>query len=274
MKKITLVCFLFFTALAVNAQDFTRVDGTYRLRVRETGLYVTIPSSAPIADGERLVLTFEEFSDQTNRQLFFIRANENGRFADDEEGNPQPLDFFIESLLSGQGAVVYNEPTNVNTDIGIQNLAGEEAIAAGMTEAGSWFFRNDNLWFNDVRIGTASAARRVVSSSGNVRVTGGNPQQMFDFIEDTFDPTLSTDSNELSNNFFVSNPVNNTLSISTSITKIKEVKVFSLLGKSVLSKSYNALSKVDLNISNLSAGVYVVKIDSDKGSFTTKVLKN
>ncbi len=284
MKKITLICFLFLVASAINiqAQDFTREERTYRMRVRGSNpeLYVTIPTSNPIPDGERLNLTFEELDVTSNRQILFISANPDGRFAMDDEGVEQPLDFFIESLIEGQGALVFAEPDtdegpgNSSSAIAIQSEPGGD-ILDDSPEAGQWFFRGDNLWFNLVRIdeSNAGAARRVASTSGEITLSGGGGT-VFDFVEADFDPTLSTDVKQLSSNdFFVSNPVNNVLEISSNVLKINQVEVYSLLGNKVLTQSADALSTTNMNVASLSAGVYIVKIDSSKGVFSTKIIK-
>ena len=284
MKKITLICFLFLVASAINiqAQDFTREERTYRMRVRGSNpeLYVTIPTSNPIPDGERLNLTFEELDVTSNRQILFISANPDGRFAMDDEGVEQPLDFIIESLIEGQGALVFAEPDtdegpgNSSSAIAIQSEPGGDILETS-PEAGQWFFRGDNLWFNGVRIDVdnAGAARRVAATSGEITLSGGGGT-VFDFVEADFDPTLSTDVKQLSSNdFFVSNPVNNVLEISSNVLKINQVEVYSLLGNKVLTQSADALSTTNMNVASLSAGVYIVKIDSSKGAFSTKIIK-
>ncbi len=284
MKKITLICFLFLVASAINiqAQDFTREERSYRLRVRGSmpPVYVTVPTSNPIPDGERVNLIYEALDESSNRQIFFISQNPEGRFAEDQDGVLQPLDFFIESLTEGQGALVFAEPDtdegpgNSSSAIAIQSEQGGD-ILQDSPEAGQWFFRNDNLWFNGIRIDgdNAAAARRVASTSGEITLSGGGGT-VFDFVEADFDPTFSTDVKQLSSNdFFVSNPVNNVLEISSNVLKINQVEVYSLLGNKVLTQSADALSTTNMNVASLSAGVYIVKIDSSKGVFSTKIIK-
>ncbi len=275
MRKITLICFLLLMAIVADlqAQDFTRVDGTYRMRVRDSDpeVYITLPNSDPIPEGDRINLNFEELDLNSNRQILSITANPDGRFVVDDDGINQPLDFFIQSLIPGQGALVYAEPENASTPIAVQSEQGVDILGTS-PEVGQWFFRGDNQWFNNLRIGETSA-RRVNASSGIVRLTGGGGT-VFDFVEAAFDQTLSTDSNELSSNdFFISNPVNNILEISTNVTKIDQVEVYSLLGNKVLTQSTEALSSTSLDVAGLSAGVYLVTVDTPKGVFTTKVIK-
>ncbi|SDR70799.1 Por secretion system C-terminal sorting domain-containing protein [Polaribacter sp. KT25b] len=73
------------------------------------------------------------------------------------------------------------------------------------------------------------------------------------------------------NNFHFSmspNPVNDVLTINTKET-LKKVEIFNLLGKRVLSSTKNSV-----DVSSLSTSVYLVKISSDKGVSTKKLIKN
>lgn len=67
------------------------------------------------------------------------------------------------------------------------------------------------------------------------------------------------------------NPVRNILIIdSSSQYTINKIKVFDVLGRLVLQES-NPINQID--ISNLSTGLLFVKIETDKGSFVKKVIK-
>lgn len=80
--------------------------------------------------------------------------------------------------------------------------------------------------------------------------------------------TLTT---EKFNNFEFSmypNPTNKVLTISSKET-LKSVEIFNLLGKKVLSSTKNTI-----DVSSLSSSVYLVKLTSDKGVSTKKLIKN
>jgi hypothetical protein len=73
------------------------------------------------------------------------------------------------------------------------------------------------------------------------------------------------------NNFKFSmspNPVNNILTINSKET-LKSIEIFNLLGKKVLSSTKNSV-----DVSFLSSSVYLVKLTSDKGISTKKLIKN
>jgi pectate lyase len=66
------------------------------------------------------------------------------------------------------------------------------------------------------------------------------------------------------------NPVSNNLYLSTSNQKIENVMIYSITGALVKNISNNIES---IDVSNLNAGSYLVKVTTDQGSFTQKIIK-
>lgn len=91
------------------------------------------------------------------------------------------------------------------------------------------------------------------------------------WVIETVEPALSTADFDTSS-IFVSNPVSNELSVKGLASNVKHLAVFSLLGQEVLSRDINSDS-VNLDVSALSSGMYLVKLSSDNGSFTKKIVK-
>jgi hypothetical protein len=56
--------------------------------------------------------------------------------------------------------------------------------------------------------------------------------------------------------------------------KIENIEVFDVMGKCHLSLVTCHSSLVTLNISHLSTGIYFVKIQTEQGTITKKVIKN
>lgn len=71
------------------------------------------------------------------------------------------------------------------------------------------------------------------------------------------------------------NPVTgNTLKISTNNTSTElEVEIYNIIGASVFKQKLNNNSK-EINIGNLNKGIYLVKLQSETGSVTKKLIKN
>ncbi|WP_405208398.1 glycoside hydrolase family 9 protein [Aquimarina sp. LLG6339-5] len=87
--------------------------------------------------------------------------------------------------------------------------------------------------------------------------------------------TLSIgDLEETSEDFKVyPNPTNKTLNIKTPFSNgSSSIELYSIQGKKVFSKELNS-EQSNLDISNLSAGLYLIKINSNTNSYTTKIIK-
>jgi hypothetical protein len=100
--------------------------------------------------------------------------------------------------------------------------------------------------------------------------------QTFAFV-DTFNATgtLSTEDFKL-NSFVVSpNPASSFVNISnTENATINAVSISDLNGRTIKQIKLNNVSETQINISDLSAGVYMMNISSDQGSVTKKIIKN
>ena len=82
--------------------------------------------------------------------------------------------------------------------------------------------------------------------------------------------SLSLDDNIWGNNIKIyPNPTSKTFNINSSQIKLNKIEIYSLLGKKL--KEYNVNTQV-YNIEDLTSGLYLVKIYSNKGMFTIKKL--
>ncbi|MBK8600576.1 MAG: T9SS type A sorting domain-containing protein [Flavobacterium sp.] len=93
-----------------------------------------------------------------------------------------------------------------------------------------------------------------------------------DFLVSAYDASLLSNSSFENENFrSYPNPVKDVLNLSYNKT-ISNVSVFNLLGQEVMIKSINA-NQSQIDMSQLSAGTYLVKITADNQSQTIKVIK-
>ena len=84
--------------------------------------------------------------------------------------------------------------------------------------------------------------------------------------------TLGINSQELTSISIFPNPASNYLNISLSNSNLlKSVTIYDLYGKEVF-KSNDSLEKI--SIYNLSKGTYLLILETDKGSFSKKIIKN
>ena len=72
---------------------------------------------------------------------------------------------------------------------------------------------------------------------------------------------------------FISNPVNNELSIKGLPAEVKQVSVYSLLGREVLTQEVDGRSDLNMGVTTLASGMYLVEMRSDRGSYTKKIVK-
>jgi len=67
------------------------------------------------------------------------------------------------------------------------------------------------------------------------------------------------------------NPVNNNLIIQSENADIENIKIYNLSGKQVLQHKYNPNEAID--VSSLAKGLYVLKVQTEAGSITKKLVK-
>ena len=67
------------------------------------------------------------------------------------------------------------------------------------------------------------------------------------------------------------NPVDSELNI-TYVEEVTKVEVFTITGQKVLSSNYQS-NEVKVDLSRLSSGTYLVRIDTEKASQFVKVIK-
>lgn len=71
------------------------------------------------------------------------------------------------------------------------------------------------------------------------------------------------------------NPASNLISISNSENiLVNEITITDLNGRVVKQSKYNNTSEIQINLSDLASGMYLMKINSDQGSATKKIIKN
>jgi hypothetical protein len=99
--------------------------------------------------------------------------------------------------------------------------------------------------------------------------TSGSPVSIKTF---SVDNTLSTEG-VIENAIFISNPVANELIIKGLTNAIKQIEIYSLLGKRVLINNVNSKSSLILNVNALSSGLYIVKMTGNNSVITKKIIK-
>ena len=70
------------------------------------------------------------------------------------------------------------------------------------------------------------------------------------------------------------NPASNFINVSSNDSKVTSVSMADLNGRIVKQVSYDNVSNVELNISDLASGLYLMNIKSDNGEVTKKIMKD
>ena len=70
------------------------------------------------------------------------------------------------------------------------------------------------------------------------------------------------------------NPTLDVLKINSNQTTLKSIQIFNLLGKEIKSYKKENANQNTFDVSNLKTGLYILKINTDKGSVTRKIVKN
>lgn len=179
------------------------------------------------------------------------------------------------SVDNPTGQVDLVQPNNQDTAFGQPvNFNGDDAVA---------LFKDDVLIDIIGVFGSSASFATNVTLRRNGNITAPNtsfdlqgewasfPANTFDGIG-SFTSTLSTSSSTFQAFKMFPNPTNGDR-IYFSVTENATIKIYTILGKLIQSTEVTK-SKNNIDISNLSKGVYLIKINSDKQYITKKLIKN
>ncbi|SFD27292.1 T9SS type A sorting domain-containing protein [Algibacter pectinivorans] len=270
MKKITfkVIAFLFLSVIALQVQAQgnaypTQTDGTFKIKIEGQDLYLTIPDmEPPLFGGFTYTLTYQALNTaKPELQTFNVTW----------DSATCTSCYFIESVKEGIGVVELMNPGSQTAELVVK---GNTTAAPSALQLDRWNpTRGSGTQLFSENICTDcgwSGSKRRVQTSGlglDVKVNGGTPEK---FSWEAV--SLSTEKFDTSN-LFISNPVSNELQIKGLPSKVKEVNVYSLLGKKVLTRNVNQESELNVNTSTLTSGVYIVKISGNNATYSTKVVK-
>ncbi|MEZ4839213.1 T9SS type A sorting domain-containing protein [Flavobacterium sp.] len=104
----------------------------------------------------------------------------------------------------------------------------------------------------------------------------GNDQYVMFLDNITLTATLTASTNDFfaSNLKIYPNPTNGMINLSSSTTLINTVSVTDLNGRIVKFFNLSGISQTELNVSELTSGMYFVSVETDLGKGTTKIVKN
>jgi len=274
MKKITIKisAFLFFTVFALQLQAqgnsyTTQTDGVFKIKVEGQDLYLTLPDLEPPVFGAwEQIVTYQPLnSTKPELQTFNVTYR-----ADDCTSC-----YFIESAIPGRGLVELMNPGSQTAPLVVKGNTAAAPSLDGLDRwnvtrgSGTEIFSENTC----TTCGWSGAKRRVQAGTGGptsgdeVKVNGGTGQK---FSWEAV--SLSAEKFDTSS-ILISNPVGDELTIKGITSNINTVSVYSLLGERVLSSKVDNQSEVNLDVTALTSGMYIVEMESDSGKFSKKILK-
>lgn len=276
MKKITIktIAFLTLTLLAFQVQAQgnaypSQTDGTFKIKVEGEDLYLTLPNMDPPVFGAwEQNLTYEVLN-TVNPELQTFNVTWDSATC--------TACYFIESVIPGRGLVELLDTTIDTSPLGVK---GNTSAAPSPDQLDRWNpTRGSGTQLFSENISTTAswagkAKRRVQNTSSpdpllssQVKVSGGTPL-LFSWEA----VTLSNKKFDTSS-VFISNPVENVLTVSGLTDSVNKISVYSLLGQEVLERKIDGQINMTINISNLTSGLYIVKLSGENGSISKKIIK-
>ncbi|OIQ28339.1 MAG: hypothetical protein BM564_09725 [Bacteroidetes bacterium MedPE-SWsnd-G2] len=260
LSSDTNYCFkIVATDLAANTSGFSNTDC-------ETTLENSNPNSC---------LT-ESFSNvgSTNTSQYTSRT-----WTGDEGGEWNATDARIDQTITGSAVTVRNglliAPERLN---GIGNLTvSTQRVFSG--SAGTF-----NLNVNGSFVATIPYDETVqtttisnIDISGNVIISftdnsGSGNRVTFDDLSWTCFPSLSIEDKTKNSFSFYPNPVQSELTLETQSGQATTYYIYNILGKLQSQGAFQGQTKI--NVSNLSSGIYLIKLESNGTTSTKKLIKN
>lgn len=198
-------------------------------------------------------------------------SNQRWKFVSDGSGN-----YYIIVKSTGMYLAPENNGTADGLKVQQKTFSASNEFKWTVTSLGGGYYKIIN-----VNSGKALDVENVSTVNGaNIQMwtyTGGlNQQWQLVQVESTAKKALVITENESPNDMAIFiNSTNDYLKIDTNHEGNGEVELFSITGQSVLKKTVSFVkgSQSEIEISKLSKGVYVVRVNDSKGSYSKKVLK-
>lgn len=150
------------------------------------------------------------------------------------------------------------------SDTGIQNVKFDNLLTYTGTPTMTQY-RSNAPWVS----GVAQGDTNIILNNDNILNTF-NARKFSITVIEVLNETLSVDAFSLSNISVFPNPVKEVLTINTDAT-LKAVSVFNISGKEVYTAK--TIENNSINLNNLATGMYILKVETDKGIEYKKLIK-
>ncbi|WP_158839588.1 T9SS type A sorting domain-containing protein [Polaribacter sp. L3A8] len=281
LLKLTLLAVVFFSATIVQGQALYTTSGSYKISTSglDTNLYMTI-------DGATGALVWaEELPDNNAAQVWYIAVHRT------------PASPGLVEITSKAGGIDWTMTTSgVEADHPTYTLTVEKRLPKEV-EVGDWSGKDqfqrrktkvnadgladstgsnpsdgNNALFLQTPWGTNSRYGIIPSAAGDpVQFDGGG----IDVIQYHLIEAAVASVNTFGLDAFSVYTSNNQLTVKGATSKVKQISIYSVLGNKVLSKTVsNSNGDINLNVTSLSTGLYILKMVGVNGEkFSKKIIK-
>lgn len=180
-------------------------------------------------------------------------------------GNDYNFSIDSRSEAAGTPSEVYILNTQITTEAGID----ANGYADGSVVMGMDITNDEGAWVTNTMTFTATTTE-VVIYVRSLNSIDGATEVFYDNISLQLDATASTKDILASNFNIYPNPAKDFINIKSSSAAISSVKIYDLLGKQVRAEDNLQNSKID--VSDIASGIYLMKINSNLGSLTRKIV--
>ena len=280
LLKLTMLALTFFSVSLINAQEYEEYTqrGLYTIGAADgSGLLITIDSgapgflkwAAPIEGGsptQQFAITdhpapMSAGYVQITAEIPGLGAVRLGTNAENIELDANGAPTKNITVIMKQGAIVVDDAA---ADYGYDQF--QRRKATGWSGDG-----NNALFAKPPGQGNLRYSVAPTAAGDPILFNNGGTINDIRFI---FVQAVSTEKFDTSS-VFISNPVNDELTIKGLNQSIKQISVYDLLGKQVISGNLSDDTiSTNLDVSSLTTGLYIVKLEGENGaSFTKKIVK-
>jgi hypothetical protein len=234
-------------ALPSNSNDGNPngLEGLYKIKHSLTGKYWTVDNT------NSNIITADEMTPDSATQIFEVRSvGSNGYYnISCTDPNWDAVRFHTTNVYPTTTSTPTSDTNNTRIFEFISNGSGAFDIHTPQTTTGRYAYDN--------------------SGDVNYLTSSGNSTK---WILENINSLGSEDFDK--NSIFISNPVSNKLIIKGLNKNLETIEVYSLLGQSVFKyKIIENLSSTTLDVSDLSSGIYIIRISGKNESHTKKIAK-
>ncbi len=180
-------------------------------------------------------------------------------------GNDYNFSIDSRSEAAGTPSEVYILNNEISDEAGID----ANGYADGSVVMGMDITNDEGAWVTNTMTFTATTTE-VVIYVRSLNSIDGATEVFYDNISLQLDATASTKDILASNFNIYPNPAKDFLNIKSSSAAISSVKIYDLLGKQVRAEDNLQNNKID--VSDIASGIYLMKINSNLGSLTRKIV--